>query len=1105
MARCFRGYGIVLMAAAVLVSMVPAQAQRVLTVTQSLSAAREAARIYVQSVDLGWGNVLPAPFPLPEPALMGPLLFDPDRLEAVVSSGRPWSGGALDFRLSESTVSHFGAVPPALWGREYEEGWREWAGALLRHAAPRGLRLMMLGTKTALEGIPQNRARVMTLGSEDSLAYSWDLPGVPLSAVVFDNDTRAVVLCRDHENHALLVQIPLEEPERPIDSILLYGQGYAVDAAPAGLALSSDGRFLLVLLSGFSFGRPGGEAASWLHLFDTEALEPAGAPVELPGAARIEDAPLQPAGEGLCWVATGVPGSDFAYATRVSLEAAREGREAKEQQHALAGLIAPLRLAPAPGSGDVAAGLGRRLEIWPGGDRSGPAMDFRGPVRVVRWTEEGLLLGEGGRLHAIDPGTAQPGTTVQLQSGWVCDVALIPATRLPEGDWDGDGMGEDEERRLGTDPWNPDTDGDGIPDGLDPEPRTLSPLLEATPSITFRADAAGREIRTLLIKAHGYENASWRITYDPEEMPWLMLYPRSGRGRWGVPMGIDPARLPPGQPAHGVLRVEMDGLRPGYPAAGSPAEVRIRIDPGRGDLRRILWVWSDTQDAPLRDPSDPRRLRALADLLAGPPHYFAHREATGLFEESLYPYTVVVVDALAAARAAITRQAVLDYVADGGALLFLGAHLEGEAGRALGYWLSPMRVRIDTGVRVTGRYAVAGDEQVSRYWRDFLIEDGCAIGAEEGYALEPGGVEGTGAVFLARSHGLGRIALIAAPTPLESAALARQDERRFATALFRWLARAGQEYQDRDGDGLPDQVEISNNIFVIGTDPIDPDTDGDGIPDGMEDFNRNGIVDDGETDPRNPDSDGDGILDGADVSPSPVFGAPFLTSVQPEVPAEGGIVVVSGGNFTPDCMFWFEERPAPWTRIQHHTLAFVQTPDFKGNDRGAVRVRVSAGGGALEGMLPRPYTYGPRTVLRFSLTAEEVMRHNEDTYTGIVSLRWSSEANTAIGAINLVLQATPSEGFRWEDPIPGEILVQAQRRLRASPLEQGLLQITVDTGGLVTGTESVLARLPWRWDGAAPEEGHIALRPLFFVVQNTLGGRLATPCDALTIDFPGQE
>jgi hypothetical protein len=44
----------------------------------------------------------------------------------------------------------------------------------------------------------------------------------------------------------------------------------------------------------------------------------------------------------------------------------------------------------------------------------------------------------------------------------------------------------------------------------------------------------------------------------------------------------------------------------------------------------------------------------------------------------------------------------------------------------------------------------------------------------------------------------------------------------------------------------------------------DSDSDDDGIPDDMEDSNNNGVVDPGETDPFNPDTDGDGVQDGTE-------------------------------------------------------------------------------------------------------------------------------------------------------------------------------------------------------------------------------------------------
>lgn len=55
---------------------------------------------------------------------------------------------------------------------------------------------------------------------------------------------------------------------------------------------------------------------------------------------------------------------------------------------------------------------------------------------------------------------------------------------------------------------------------------------------------------------------------------------------------------------------------------------------------------------------------------------------------------------------------------------------------------------------------------------------------------------------------------------------------------------------DTDGDGLTDYEEV----MVYGTDPLNPDTDGDGLSD-YDEINEYG------TDPLNPDTDGDGLTD----------------------------------------------------------------------------------------------------------------------------------------------------------------------------------------------------------------------------------------------------
>jgi len=67
--------------------------------------------------------------------------------------------------------------------------------------------------------------------------------------------------------------------------------------------------------------------------------------------------------------------------------------------------------------------------------------------------------------------------------------------------------------------------------------------------------------------------------------------------------------------------------------------------------------------------------------------------------------------------------------------------------------------------------------------------------------------------------------------------------------------------KDTDGDGLVQALEENTCA-----DPHDYDTDDDGIADGIEDVNKNGAVDAGETDPCDPDTDGDGLDDGDEIN-----------------------------------------------------------------------------------------------------------------------------------------------------------------------------------------------------------------------------------------------
>ena len=73
---------------------------------------------------------------------------------------------------------------------------------------------------------------------------------------------------------------------------------------------------------------------------------------------------------------------------------------------------------------------------------------------------------------------------------------------------------------------------------------------------------------------------------------------------------------------------------------------------------------------------------------------------------------------------------------------------------------------------------------------------------------------------------------------------------------------------DTDGDGIPDGIEDRNRDAQHGldeTDPLSVDSDCDGVADGEEDANHNGTREPTELDPLNPDTDADGLWDGVEL------------------------------------------------------------------------------------------------------------------------------------------------------------------------------------------------------------------------------------------------
>lgn len=855
-----------------------------IAVTQAMNAAGEAARLYVHSVDFSAGGPLPGVHVLPGTALTGPLIQDPARAAVLASSGRAWRGGYFEARHEESALASFRAAPFDTWpdaDNHTTPGWREWAAGVVQDARTLSNLLVTAGLgrdgdtwRGKLESRPWppegTPGRIQAPGGVLPLDIAprmvLPLQGGEFLVLGFAGGDGPILLqAADAANLEKQAPVPIAAGGHPSDGRHL-----------AGAAVSADGATLWVLFSGAPIQETGVTPTSWLYAVAIPSLAVLGPPLALPGVAQAEHPPLSASRDGGCWVTTRVRGADNGQVSKVAL-AEREGARAPvlAQSWSIVGVQQELSVTPDPESDDVLVAIDAWLEYWPGGGRTGIRHTFDAPVAAVRWTDSGPVVAEGNRLHRVTLPECVPEATVALQSGWVADMAWVPASALPHPDADADGVDDAAERRAQSKPDNPDTDGDGIPDGSDPYPNAPSPWLEAGAEVVFPYTAVGRQLRALQIESHGAPDAQWRIDFDAEALPWLRIHPRNFRGSGYAYLGVDPERFDPDGVTAGTLQVSLAGKprgnRPGYTAAYSPATVHVRVEPPRDPLRAILWLWpAEADKTSFRDASDPRGLRELGDVAGGYPYYFSLVEHFGPFSESLDHYSIAIITARAAAEGVLTQKALFDYLSGGGAILFLGQHLEGDHYRDLNPWLAPLGVKIAMDAPLNGRFTANNSVELLRNWRDFTMEGGCRLAVEApGDLTVPADSEG-GQVFVARPHGYGRIALFSAASPLESTALKNTDNRAFALDLLYWLSRAGYAVDDRDGDGLLDGTEDQNNNGAVDpgeTNWLDPDTDNDGIPDGAEDTNRNGQVDPGETDPRAVDSDGDGVFDGADGAP----------------------------------------------------------------------------------------------------------------------------------------------------------------------------------------------------------------------------------------------
>lgn len=943
-------------------------AQRVAVITNSLSATRQAAALYAH--DITWdpaGARVSPPIRLPGVALSAPLMPHPSEPLAVVSTRYvPTFGAFTDFSacfiplLETSSLRH---VPEALLRGNAME---------ILHAAcivvpPGGSPLVAV----LASGIGKDEVRLYRPGAGRAPTAAFALPAPPLLAFALPQG-RLAVLCATPDGTAVLYVLDAASGKVLIASQELPLPAQIPQEQPPA-AVATDGETAIIALSGHSFESPSGTPETRLLMLDTATLEVRHW-LQAPGLVASGGLTLR---DGVFWLATHTPSDRFAH---VGSYRVTEGKLRREEQYSFAEAADPPVVSLAPGAAAVAVAVGRNLELWRDGRPGSPPRVMQDTVRALHWAQDALLVAEGSRVHRLTL-DGEPTGMAQLQSGVVVDLLVLPDAR--------------------------------------PGAQRPAPTIELPHIRLFSGAAIGRELQAVLVS--GSNGASdWRVVTEALP-PWLLVQPPSGTL---LPdflyLSTNPVRY--GDPTvarSGIVPVEAIAPSGGIPIARDELVVHVR--PTATELQRILWVWETPLDKSVRDASDPRGFRPLAEALASPPHLFVQEETTVPVIAPLRRYAVVILTARAAAAGAVTRQMALDFVVNGGALLLLGEHLP-EAARSLTQWLSPLGITIDAERPVSGTFAQHGGSPLSRHWEDFAVSGGALLRTQRTQDVTvPGPEPDKGdAVLFAREYGHGRVAVLAAPTPLETTAMSRTANRRFVDDLFRWLARAGSTINDLDQDGLPDHVEDANGNGLRDpgeTDMLLPDTDGDGIPDGMEDANWNGRQDIGETSPLLPDSDNDGILDGADRSPVPPPGAPILVAVEPSAgPAEGGSrVALSGENLSSGVQVWFGDRVARMLPevLGRGTTVLVETPASPGFAPGSVDVRVVNTDEDLETRLDGAFTYEPRTTVTMRAAVMDRVRAASGMYSGIATVDVTFPPTARVALIELTLQPEPGGSILW--------------------------------------------------------------------------------------------
>ncbi|HOJ32753.1 MAG TPA: IPT/TIG domain-containing protein [Candidatus Hydrogenedentes bacterium] len=906
--------------------------------------------------------------------------------------------------------------------------------------------------------------------------WSVPLPGGPIALDSLSGVDLAI-LCKNANSNGSILQLWCIEDDtlKRIKEIPIEN-AHTLNNEPAGMAHDPANNLLFILTWGYPADNPSGSPTTYVHVINLLDNTQHDSVVALPGKPHIPcELVTQPPGN--CWLVTYESASSSAHVIQISTSPT--GTTINVDVPIL-GALEPLLVAAEPRGNNLAVANGKRLEIWHNGKPGDTSHDYDSSIRALVWCEEGLFLGEAGRVHRVHVDTAEPIASASFQTGQVAQI--IPL-----------------------DPH----DFESAKNVASQTPFDSFPTPGIPPAVVMEGYSTFKLRRRIPLPTLHSPQESWKIDPNISLPPWLRVEVGLESTRPYADLVVNTALMD----QENLVAVPLQFLPTGDVSHASPApnaKTTVYVIRKTPRMPRILWlIGNPVESGRLRDPNDPRALNQLLDLLASPPLYTSHVEPRGQFPEDLSPFSAVVVDLDALQHGALTRTALIDYTLQGGAVLLIGKHKPDWNRGMTSNWLAPFGISWDPLREITGRFSTTDRVGLLRHWQDFYIEKGCAIQRQNDtpvYASVSTTLRNKAEqeyVFVAREVNRGRIAAIASLSPLQNTSMENTANQRFAVDMFRWLLETPRAVNDLDGDGLSDWFEDKNNDGKQGVGETSmewADTDGDGLPDGKEDRNQNGLLDEGETSPLNVDSDGDGIWDGADASPTLPAGAPIVFSLQPETgPAEGGTsVLISGRNFTPDSTVWFDNTAARTTTYVNSETLLVETPPSPDFAEKVVDIRVQHADTQKSCVLPGAFTYIHRSRVRLK---SEMPQYHPNATSGEFSLIIATDPPlTSIGRISFLLEPEQKTGFYLDEVLlynPGANLIDV---MTTRPSPTGGLWVDF-AGQNLAPANGKRVTIKWHSDKPLVEMPPVCVAVKHLVIHATNGSPLDASADDIFVQY----